>query len=408
MAKPKKGNDGKYHKQAYIGVRPDGTRIYKRFSDVSWHNLMLQIAQYKSDYESGKLQEEEEQAKHPVLTLADAMENYIETCRTLHQQNPEEYSVATIAGYASVSKSIRKSEAFAQIINEPVAKLTVGELQAALNAASLPGKDGKRLSPKTLRNWWGLIKPAVDTYGAPDIRLDKVKIAKNKSEKPIVISNKSIPQMLKIALEIDPEFFLYIYFTAMLGTRPSESYAFTWGDVSAAPITSIADGTAKLYGTVNIDKASVRDEFGQYREKKTKSEAGTRTLSRPWSFFETLYSVKPRGKDNERIIDMNPNLLPYRWKKLKERVDLPENMVMYDLRHYHASAMAACGATDAYIASDMGHSDIAVTRKHYLEEIAETRQEINDKMYDHAETIILQFRNTTKMTTQNGKNVAAV
>ena len=144
MAKPKKGKDGKYHKQAYIGVRPDGTRIYKRFSDVSWHNLMLQIAQYKSDYESGKLQEEEEQAKHPVLTLADAMENYIETCRTLHQQNPEEYSVATIAGYASVSKSIRKSEAFAQIINEPVAKLTVGELQAALNAASLPGKDGKR------------------------------------------------------------------------------------------------------------------------------------------------------------------------------------------------------------------------------------------------------------------------
>lgn len=408
--RPKKGKDGKYHKQAYIGKGPDGTRIYRRFSDTDWHNLILQIAQCRADFQSGKLLKEEQEAKNPTPSLATAMENYIDTCRVVHQQNPEEYSVATIAGYASVCRSIRKSPAFAQIIDKPVSELTVGALQAALNAASFPDADGKKLSPKTLRNWWGLLKPAIDTYGPQDIRLDKIKIAKGKSAKPLVISNRSIPEMFRIALEIDTEFFLYIFFTAMLGTRPSESYAFTWGDVSAEPMTSISDGKVRQFGTINIDKASVRDEFGKYREKKTKSEAGTRSLSRPWAFFETLYSTKPRGKDDERIISMNPNQLPYRWKKLKERMSLPENMVLYDLRHYHASAMAACGATDAYIASDMGHADIAITRKHYLEEIEETRQEINDRMFTHTETMILQFRggNATQNTTQNANKSSAV
>lgn len=409
MARPKKGKDGKYHKQAYIGKRADGTKIYKRFSDPDWHNLTLKIAQYKSDYTSGKLKKQEEKTNHPATTLSTAMENYIDTCRIIHQQNPEEYSVATIAGYVSVCRSIKKNAAFAQIIDKPISELTVGKLQAALNAAAFPDKDGKKLSPKTLRNWWGLLKPAIDTYGPQDIRLDKIKIAKGKSVKPLIISNKSIPSMLKAALEIDTEFFLYIYFTAMLGTRPSESYAFTWGDISAEPMTSITDGKVRQFGTINIDKASVRDEFGKYREKKTKSEAGTRALSRPWSFFETLYSVKQRGADNERIISMNPNLLPYRWKKLKKHISLPEDMVMYDLRHYHASAMAACGATDAYIASDMGHADIAITRKHYLEEIEETRQEINGRMYDHTEAMILQFRaNTTSSTTVSPEKHAAV
>lgn len=407
--RPKKGKDGKYHKQAYIGKTPGGASVYRRFIDSDWHNLLLQIAQCKADFKSGKLQEKEHLTPAQTLTFSGAMENYINTCRVLHQQNPDEYSVSTIAGYASVCRSIRKNAAFAQIIDKPIANLTVIELQAALNAAALPNKAGKKLATKTLRNWWGLIKPTVDTYGPPDIRLDKIKVAKNKSEKPLIISNKTIPLVLRVAREIGDDFFLYILFTAVLGTRPSEAYAFTWADVSALPLTAVANGKAYQYGTINIDKARVRDEFGKYQEKTPKTEAGARQLSRHWSFFDQLYSVKPRGADSERIISMNPNRLPYRWKKLKKRVALPEGMVLYDLRHYHATVMVSCGATDAYIASDMGHADIAVTRKHYIEELAETRQEINAKMFAHTESLILQFSdNTTGGTTEHEKNIDVV
>jgi hypothetical protein len=85
---------------------------------------------------------------------------------------------------------------------------------------------------------------------------------------------------------------------------------------------------------------------------------------------------------------MRADAIPYRWKKLKEHVDLPEGMVMYDLRHYHATVMKACGAPDTYIASDMGHSDIATTHKHYFEALDVKKQEINAAVYDHTDTLL--------------------
>lgn len=388
--RPQRGADGLYHLQVYVGLYPNGKRFYKRFSGKDLKQLQFDISAYKLEYAAGLIGAEEEAVQNndpyetlaPEMTLLDAIDKYIETCRVMQAQEPGSYSVGTIAGYVSVRKSLGKSEAFKVCANKPLSKLTIADLQGALNKASLPDANGKALSAKTIRNWYGLIKPAVDTYG-PELRMDRIKIAKRQSKKTMTFRNGDIPQMLRIARTIDDDFFLYVLFTAILGTRPSESYALTWGDISAAPITSIADGTVQQYGTVHIDKAAVRDEFGKYRTKGTKTESGTRALSRHWSFFETLYAVKPRGKDDERIISLNPNGVPYRWKKLCEQIELPEGMVLYDLRHYHASAMVASGADARYIADDMGHADIAITQKHYIEAIEEKRQEINTAMFKH-------------------------
>lgn len=390
-AKPQRGADGLYHVQAYIGKYPNGKKFYKRFAGRDWKRLQADIAFFRRDFENGLFDEQIAEAhgeeKPKEMTLLDAIDKYIETCQVMRVQDPDSYSVATIAGYQSVRKSIGKSKPFEYCANKPLKDLTVADLQSAINGVSLPDKDGNVLSAKTIRNWYGLIKPAIDTYG-PEIRLDRVKVAKRPSRKAKVIKTASIPQMLRIAREIDTDFFLYILFTAMLGTRPSESYALTWGDISAEPMISIADGVAQEYGTVYIDKAAVRDEFGKYRLKGTKTESGTRSLTRHWSFFKTLYDAKPRGKDDERIFSLNPNGLPYRWKKLTQQLDLPEGMVMYDLRHYHASAMVACGAEARYIADDMGHADISITQKHYVEEVYERRQEINTLMFSHTKDVL--------------------
>ena len=387
--RPKKGTDGFYHKQAYIGKADDGSRIYKRFKAKTWDNLILQIAQYRSDFASGALKEalhKQNKQSEPVLTLAVAMENYIETCRIMSNSDDAEYSVATVASYASVCRSICAHPAFAPIIDIPIERVTVGNLQTALDNVI----KSKSVSAKTLRNWYGLIKPTLDKYG-PDIRLDRIKIQRGKKRKQMVISEASISCVLSAARRIDEEFFLYVLFTSVLGTRPSESYALTWGDISAEKMVSIVGGAKHDYGEICIHKARVRDEYGRYQDKGNKTEAGTRNLSRHWSFFEALYSAKPRGKDDERIISMPPNCTPYRWKKLKEMVELPEGMVMYDLRHFHASVMKACGAPDNYIASDMGHSDIAITNAYYIEEIAEKKQEINAAMYLKTEQLLASF-----------------
>lgn len=387
--KPRKAKDGLYHVQKYIGLYPDGRRCYERFSGKDWDTILLDIANRRMEFAKGVQSEPKlsDQPKPEILTLSLALEKYIETCRTLSHGENAEYSVATVAGYASVARSIRACPAFAAMIDVDINQITVSDIQSALDEITR----NKTVSAKTLRNWYGLLKPTLDKYG-PDLRLDRIKIAKNKRKKSMVIRESSIPAILSQARRIDPDFFLYVLFTAVLGTRPSESYALRWGDLSAEKMVSIVGGVPSYYGEINISKACVRDEFNKYHEKGTKTEAGTRSLTRHWSFFETLYSVKPRGRDEDRIFSMSPNSTPYRWRQLRQSVDLPEGMVMYDLRHYHATAMEACGASDNYIAQDMGHSDIATTKKHYMEIIEEKQQEINTAMFGKTELLLSSLK----------------
>lgn len=384
--KPQRAKDGLFHTQAYIGRRADGSKFYRRFKGPDWSALQIEIFTYKQEWAAG-LHVDEDPTVQKELTLLDAIDKYIDTCRAMMEQDPKSYSPSTIAAYTSYRRSIARYRQFAHIANAPVSSLTVAGIQDAINGMARPMPGEKKLSAKTIQNWFGIIKPAVDAYG-PDIRMDKIKRAKGQKKKPLVFRESSIPQILQIARGFGEDFFLYILFIAVLGTRPSESYALTWGDLSADPIPTISDGEIAMTGTINIDKARVRDDLGVYRVKGTKSEAGERGLSRPWSFFQKVYSVKPRGADDERIFSLKPNGLPYRWKKLKQKIDLPEKMVMYDLRHYHATVMDALNVSDSYIARDMGHSDISITRKHYIEELDTKRQEVNAAMYKHTDNLI--------------------
>ena len=387
MAKKKKGADGLYHVQKFICRREDGSRYYARFDSKNLDEAIMAANAFKAEYLAGLHREEDKKAP-PVkkcVTLLNAMDKYIDTCRTLTSSG--EYSPSTIAGYVSVRSSIEKKPCFAEIANCPIMDLTVDAIQSAMDRAAQPDEHGVTLSPKTIRNIYGLIKPTVEKYG-PDIRLDKIRIARRRTKRTMMLCDSAMPDVLRAARSIGDDFFLYIMFTAVLGTRPSESFALRWGDVSASPMISISGGQKLPFGTISIDKACVRDELGRYQIKGTKTESGMRTLSRHWSFFETLYSIRPRGRDDERILRMNPSQLPYRWKKLKEDVNLPDGMVMYDLRHYHGSVMAACGAPARYIADDMGHSDISITNKFYIEEIAEKRQEINTAMFEHTADLL--------------------
>lgn len=389
-SRPKRAADGLYHVQPYIGRREDGSKVYKRFKGKDWDDLQVEIITYKKEWAAGLHREVEETQQQKEPTLIDAIEKYIETCRVMMTHDPKAYSPATIAGYTSCCNSISRHPAFESIAKAPISTITVPALQDAFNALAKAAPGEKKLSPKTIQNWFGVIKPAIDMYG-PDIRLDKVRLAKNPSKKPIIFHESDIPQMLRIAREIDEDFYLYTLFITVLGLRQSESYALTWGDISAEPMISIDGGKRTLYGSVCVDKACVRDELGVYRVKNTKTEAGERCLSRPWSFFEQLYAVRPRGKDSERILRLKPNYLPSRWAKLKERIALPENMVMYDLRHYHATVMNYLRVGDDYIIHDMGHSNISITRKHYIEELDVHRQEINARVYQHTDNLLAQI-----------------
>lgn len=395
--RPKKGKDGKYHKQAYIGKRADGTSIYKRFSDTDWHNLILQIAQYKSDFKAGLIQPDT-----PALTLGDAMDKYIDTCRILSRT--DDFSHATIPGYMAIRKN-----AFQDLMDKRITEITVDDVQTSLEKRMTQNSErtGKPLTVKTIRNEYYLLKPVLEKY-APALNLKPIKLPKRKKRRRLVLENADAPLILKCAYEMHPEFFVYTLLTMNTGMRPSEVYALRWGDLSAEPQIALIDKQKLLYGEINISKARTMNEFRVYEEKVTKTEAGERVLTHDWSMFETIYSVLPRGEDDAQMLKMNPRQQQYYWDKLRTALGMPKERRFYDLRHYHCSVMVAKGAPEDYIAADMGHSTIQMAHDVYIEIIGEKQRDINFGVAQNTAELMQTFKNTTKSITQTRELLSIV
>lgn len=398
-SRPERAADGLYHVQVYLGKYPDGKKCYRRFADEDWTNLQLTILVSKKEFAEGKRLPEKHDAPKP-MTLYEAMGKYIDTCRTLCEDEGD-YSYSTIPAYESIRK-----HAFKNVMQKPVDEITVDDIQTYLDTATNV-KTGARKSGKTLKNEFYLLKPVIEKY-APHIDLRKIKLAKKKKRRKMVMRMADAPSILKAAHEIHPEFFVYVLCTMVLGMRPSETFALTWGDISAEPQIALIDQQKYIYGTVSVSKAAVMNELRVYSVKGTKTEAGTRTLTHDWSFFETLYAAVPRGKNNERVLKMNPRQEQYYWNKLRTQMGMDEGMRFYDLRHYHCSVMVASGAPEDYIAADMGHSTINMAHDVYVELIEEKQQNININMAGYTSELMQKFRNakqTTNQTTQAQKTL---
>lgn len=393
-----RGEDGLYHVQRYIGKYANGKPFYKRFSGLNWDQLQFDILTYKKEFEAGMHQDDDPTYVKP-MTLDEAFTKYINTCRALSGKDGD-YSDSTIPGYESIRK-----HAFQNIMDKEIDKITVDDIQTYLDTA-VSERTGKRKSVKTLRNEFYLLKPVMEKY-APDLNLKKIKIGKRKKKKLMVMKMADAPRILAAAKERHPEFFVYTLFALVLGMRPSEVYALCWGDISASPQISLVDQKKHLYGAVNVNKAIVMNEDRVYKEKGTKTEAGERVLRHDWSFFETLYETLPRGKDNERILKMNPRQQQYHWALMRDELGLDKTMRFYDLRHYHCSVMVASGAPEDYIAADMGHSTIDMAHNVYVELIEEKQQNIDLSVAQYTANLMSEYRNTTKNTTEKPILLAA-
>ncbi len=393
--RPKRGTDGLYHVQKYIGRRADGSRYYKWFSGKDWNELLIDVALSKKAFAAGQIPDEEtrrkteETQKPRELTLIDAIDKYIETCRVLSKSQGD-FSHSTIPGY----KSIRKN-AFQDIIDKPINQITVDDIQTSLDRRAtqvrkLKNGTEKTLSAKTIKNEYYLLKPVMDKY-APDLNLKTIKLAKRKKKKALILNNADAPVILKAAYDLHPEFFLYTLLTMNTGMRPSEVYALTWGDISAGPEVAWVEGRKIVYGRIAVHKAKVMNEDRVYKEKGTKTEAGERVLSHAWSLFEALYSVRPRGADDAPVVDMSPRQQQYYWDRLRDQLGLPKERRFYDLRHYHCSVMVAEGAPEDYIAADMGHSTIQMAHDVYVEIIGEKKRDIFAGVAAHTDDLITKF-----------------
>jgi integrase len=137
------------------------------------------------------------------------------------------------------------------------------------------------------------------------------------------------------------------------GLRRSEACALTWADVDFDE------------GTISITKG-LHQEGSDVWIEEPKSKTSRRTIALPdWAMeiLRPLRGVGPLVPDG--AAPMPPNKVSRLFASHAEDMKLP-HIPFRDLRNSHGTFLFDAGVGMEYIADRLGHSDTAITRKHYV------------------------------------------
>jgi len=193
-----------------------------------------------------------------------------------------------------------------------------------------------------------------------------IKAPKQEEFTPVTVT----PDMLNIIIEATNTEVerLVILLTAWCGLRPGEIFALKWDDLNWNE------------GTIRIDSALGITGKASFKEKKTKSAKGMRTIVAPDELMVMLKAYSQHALENEghRLFTMRPDSWSSKFAKLAASCGLPE-VRFYDLRHYHATWMYDNGISDHEAAKRLGH-DVIVLKKIYQHITVQREQVSSEKI----------------------------
>lgn len=346
MAKAQKLPSGKWRCQA-VHVDEDGIRHRASFIEETAVLAEAKIAMWKA----GML-DRDYNKKH--LPLGDALDEYIETCRTTG------LSPTTIRGYASARRN-----AYTPLLRKAIDRITLRDLQQWINQRT------QVASPKTIRNDLNLLSATLRANGVT-LDLSVLKLPKRSNTEMEIPSDADIALLLDHVYDED-DLFIAISLAALMGLRRSEICGLKWTDIR------VVDDVAHLV----IDKALVMDEHGIHVEKAPKTAAGSRVLVIP----DALYAeMKRRRQLRPTLVSMTPNALSCSYSRIASKLGLPSRF--HNLRHYHASVMLREGVPEKYITADMGHASFDMVKRVYGHVMAEKKASIHNTLNTHATAIL--------------------
>lgn len=286
--------------------------------------------------------EQKHDAKPENATLGELVDRFIDSRSNL-------LSPSTIVGYRKIRRT-----AFQSIVDCRIGLLTKQQYQKAINEYS----QGRAY--KTVLSAHSLFNQVMKDNG---ISIGDGVLLPQKEKDPIDIPTieeveKLLTQTAGTRLE------LYCLLAVCLGLRKSEIIALQWKDIDL------------VNKTISINKARVKDEFGTYVVKATKTSEGTRTLHLPEHLTKALGDER---EPNEYVISDSPDALDSLYKRLQKKLDFPYNF--HALRHFYASVMLQIGIPNKYAKARMGHATEDMLQNVY-QHIFNTKQEEYDVALD--------------------------
>ena len=242
----------------------------------------------------------------PDMAFSDATVNYIDSRKNV-------LSPSTIRAYNGISKAL--PEPFAK---KRIYAITNADVQSVINQIA------KEHSPKTVRNYSGLISAVLSYHG---IRLDSPRLPQKKKAEAYIPTEEDVKKIFEKLKGTKYEVPIML---AAMGLRRSEICALEVSDI---------DGTM-----CHINKALVEGPDG-FTVKGTKTTDSTRTIILPEYLVERI-------RQQGYVFDGFPSTIGQALRRVQKELGIPP-FGLHKLRHFFASYMHHLGYSDKQI-QDMG------------------------------------------------------
>lgn len=365
MAKAKKLPSGNWRCLVYDRsepvLNPDGTpaldkngkpkqkRIYESFTADTRKEAEYQAAEFALNKKN--------QHKPQNYTLREAINNYISDADNV-------LSPTTIQGYRKISKN-----SYASIMDIPLKKLNKELLQRCVNEESKrmskrSKTNPKPVSPKTVRNSYGLITAVINRYH------------------PSLDCSVKLPSPEdKIKELLPPE----VVFDVVKGTDIELPVLLAmWLSFSMSEIRGIRKCDIKD-GFISINEVMVDVDCKPVVKQSGKTVTRIRKHKIP-EYILTL--INRQDSSSDMLISQSGHSIYMKWIRLLEKNNLP-HMTFHDLRHINASVMALLQIPDKYAMERGGWKTDKVMKRVYTHTFSKERQQV-DNIIDNYFTQKLQ------------------
>lgn len=338
MATPKKLPSGSWRIQIYVGKDENGKKIVESITAPTKKEAEEAARQRELEISHGKT------AKSKDITVGDAIDNYINFRDSV-------LSPKTVKEYRSMRNNYCQ-----ELMPKKVCSLTENDVQKSINNFA------KTHSPKTSRNFMGLLLPAIRAVDK-SINFD-INLPQPEKQEMQIPDNFTLERIMDEAE--GTELFIPVLLGSTCGLRRSE--------IAALDYTKDFDYTNN---TVTINKAVVRNSDGLWEVKKPKSAAGYRTVKVPAWVMEIIKKAADNGRK-----PCNADYITNGYKRICRQLGIT-GIRFHDLRHYYASSLLALGVPDKYAMARMGHSTPNMLKNVYQHRMKDKDKELDETIENY-------------------------
>lgn len=343
----KKTKSGSWRVRAYDYTDQTGKKHYKSFTARTKTEVEYMAAAFAREKKTRK------QALD-AGTVGALVDEYIKLMEPT-------LSPSTLVGYRKTRRN-----AFPELMNMPVAKLTAAKVQQAINAeVARPKNKGRAaLTPKTIKNEWGVVSAALAELAG---------IRFTPKLPTYQVAPKDLPEAAAVMAAVrgsDVE--LPVLLALCLGLTMSEIRGLKCSDVDS--------------GALTIRRTLIDTDDGPVVKPTGKTATRLRRLVLA-PFIEQLIHLSSTYSEwlkngSDGFLEPRHRSIIYRhFRKCMEEAGIV--MTFHNLRALNASVMLAQGVPDKYAMERGGWATPTVMKRHYQQTLDLERRQVDAAINDH-------------------------